>query len=243
MTKDDLKHGLGHLIAEASHLETLLFQEEPSGFYDFIKVYQSWYTKALKVVEFLAKDRLEEFIGYYRIDSKRKEVTARTYVIQDYVIGIGAKKSSQWTPKKVVYTKFVNQVNILESLFTRIDSVFADIQGIVLSQVLDKELESATNLQKINVRAAGALAGVVLESHLQKVASNHSISSKKKNPSIADLNDLLKNENVIDTPTWRKVQYLGDLRNLCSHKKNEDPTEFQLKELIDGVNGIIKTVF
>jgi len=41
---------------------------------------------------------------------------------------------------------------------------------------------------------------------------------------------------------WRKIQYLADIRNLCAHKKNEEATEEQVSELIDGVNGIVKTV-
>jgi hypothetical protein len=42
---------------------------------------------------------------------------------------------------------------------------------------------------------------------------------------------------------WRKVQYLGDIRNLCSHQKDTEPTEEQVKELIDGVNAVIKNIF
>jgi hypothetical protein len=41
--------------------------------------YQSWYTKALKVVTSLAPDRLAEFRGYYEVtQSKKSWATVRT---------------------------------------------------------------------------------------------------------------------------------------------------------------------
>lgn len=33
----------------------------------------------------------------------------------------------------------------------------------------------------------------------------------------------------MDVPTWRSIQYLGDLRNLCDHDKQKEPTPDQLK--------------
>jgi hypothetical protein len=46
----------------------------------------------------------------------------------------------------------------------------------------------------------------------------------KKEPTISDLNDALKGANVIDTPDWRFIQNLADLRNLCDHNKTTEPT-------------------
>jgi len=86
-------------------------------------------------------------------------------------------------------------------------------------------------------------AGVVLEAHLQRVATNHSVSISKKDPTISDLNDPLKAASVYDTPTWRKIQHLADLRNLCDHKKSREPTETEVRDLIAGVASIVKTVF
>jgi len=56
-------------------------------------------------------------------------------------------------------------------------------------------------------------------------------------------NDALKNSNVIDTPTWRFVQRLGDLRNLCDHNRDREPTKKEVNELIEGIGKITKTVF
>ncbi len=118
-----------------------------------------------------------------------------------------------------------------------------NIQVELYSELQDAELSTARSLTRINARAAGSIAGVVLEEHLQKVCNNHGVKTAKKNPGIADLNNALKDERLYDIPTWRKISYLGDLRNICSHKKEDDPTKDQVAELIDGVDWTIKNAF
>ena len=56
-------------------------------------------------------------------------------------------------------------------------------------------------------------------------------------------NEELKNAGVIDLPTWRHIQLLGDLRNLCCHDKKSEPTKDQAKDLLDGTTKICKTVY
>ncbi len=36
---------------------------------------------------------------------------------------------------------------------------------------------------------------------------------------------------------------LADIRNVCDHKKEKEPTEQQVTDLIDGTNKVLKTVF
>ncbi len=92
-------------------------------------------------------------------------------------------------------------------------------------------------------RGAGAVVGVVLESHLMQVCDNHIIIVKKKAPAINDLAQLLKDNNVIEIPEWRKIQHLADLRNLCDHKKKNEPEKEDIEELIKGVDKLIKNLF
>jgi predicted transcriptional regulator len=98
-------------------------------------------------------------------------------------------------------------------------------------------------MKKKFFRGAGAIAGVVLEKHLKQVIENHNLSTKKKHPSIADYNDLLKKEEIIGTKNWRFIQHLGDLRNLCDHNKDKEPTNDDIQSLIDGIKKIIKTIW
>lgn len=138
---------------------------------------------------------------------------------------------------------FFNQLTILRAVDHRVDSILANIEVELYAELQDSEIVIARQLAKVSLRAAGALVGVVLEGHLQKVASVHGVKVEKKNPTIADLNDPLKSASVIDTPTWRKISFLADLRNLCSHKKDSDPTKEQVEELIQGAEWLTKNVF
>ena len=123
------------------------------------------------------------------------------------------------------------------------DSVLADIESELLTELEDNELGVARQLLKISPRAAGALAGVVIEGHLRNVSNAHGIEIPQKNPWISGLNDPLKDASVIDTSAWRKISYLADLRNLCSHKKEVEPTKEQVADLLDGTEWLTKTVF
>ena len=56
-------------------------------------------------------------------------------------------------------------------------------------------------------------------------------------------NQVLKDRDVIDIVMWRFIQRLGDIRNLCDHNKEEEPTQAAVAELIDGTDRVIKTIF
>jgi hypothetical protein len=243
-TRDEIDRELDDLLKQQS---TLIGLARGGKVLEFGAPYQNWFTRATRIVEALAPDRYEEFVGYYRIDPKRKNFDASTYVIQDYVMGIGPGEDysgkTEFDDSSVVSLRLLNQFQILAALRGRIDTVVSNVTGHLLAELQDKELDAAARLVKVNLRAAGALAGVVLERHLQRVAENRGVVIRKKQPSISDLNDALKDKGVYDLPTWRKIQLLGDIRNVCAHKKSRDPTELQVEELIAGVNSIIKSVF
>jgi hypothetical protein len=126
----------------------------------------------------------------------------------------------------------------------RFESSLFDIRQLVQADLFDSELDAAKELAKNKfTRAAGALAGVILERHLAQVCDNHGIKVAKKAPGISDLNNTLKEAGVIDVPQWRFVQHLADIRNLCDHNKKMDPTAEQVNDLMAGVMKITKTLF
>ena len=140
--------------------------------------------------------------------------------------------------------RFNTQRSILSSVAKRFESSLFDIRQIVQADLFDSELEAGRELIKHGFpRGAGAIAGVVLEKHLAQVALNHNIPLRKKEPTISDLNDVLKNGGVFDVPTWRQIQRLGDIRNLCDHNKEREPTAEEVQELVDGVDKVTKTLF
>lgn len=215
----------------------------------FESKYQKWYTEAFEIIKQLLPDRLGEFEAFYKADTKRKSVDATTYKIQDWLMGLRANpdKYSGEMPFDdfaAVIMRFAVQLEILKSLSSRFESSLFDIRQLVQADLFDSEIDAARELHNNGfLRAAGVVAGVVLEFHLSQVCMNHSLTLKKKDPSIADFNDLLKSSNVLDVPQWRFIQRLGDLRNICSHKKHREPTPEEIAELISGTEKITKTLY
>ncbi len=242
--KKEITDCINHTAPILLYLQGKL-KKEISEKYSFQYEYQKWYSKALKVVEFFGKDRFQEFKSYYEIDPKRKTMGYGNYYIQDYLKGVAPNKwnNPDFNTKEETLKNVYNQYTILVSINDRIDSILSDIQTNLLIELQDTELETAKSLLKVNIRASGVIAGVILESYLLSVTNNHSLTISKRNPTLSDFNEALKNNNIIDTSVWRKISYLGDIRNICAHKKDVEPTKEQVEELINGVNWVTKNVF
>lgn len=211
----------------------------------FNKDYQSWYSESQILVKQLLPNRLDDFISFYKKPKNRKEISYENYVIED---GLQWLQSMYlWeikADKKSCIKKFIQQLNIIKAIQSKFESSLFDIHQLLQADLLDSEIEVAEELnKKWFFRAAWAVAGVVLESHLQQVINNHNLIISKKNPTLNDLSETLKLNNVIDTPEWRKLQYLTDLRNLCDHKKDNEPTKEDIEELIRWVSKTIKNLF
>jgi len=215
----------------------------------FEREYQRWYTEAGALIRQLLPDRIVEFEQLYKGDGKRKTIDIVTFTIQDWLNGLRAPKDP-FTKEKhfgdslVVSAKFNTQLEILRSIQRRFESTLFDVRQMIQADLLDSELDAARELNKSGFqRGAGAISGVVLEKHFAQVAANHKLVTRKKHPTISDYNDLLKNAGVVDIPTWRQIQYLGDIRNLCDHNKDREPTQHEVEGLINGVEKITKTLF
>ena len=208
----------------------------------FKDLYQSWYSEALVLIELILSNRVMDFKKYYEKPKVRKLMNHENYTISDYLQGLSYKSDS--TIQLSALAHFEQQFNILKSCQKRFESSLFDIKQLLQVDLFKSELDAAKELNnKGFARGAGAIAGVVLEHHLSQVCSNHNIIQPKKNPAINDYNDLLKSSNVIELPKFLSIQILGNLRNLCVHKKSIEPTREQIDELIDGVNEVTKTVF
>ena len=205
--------------------------------------YQKWYNASLAVIRQLLPDRVTDFVSAYHADVKKvKDLT--NYGIEDYLIGISLVSYSKESNYRIIRNKLELQYQIVCSLSDRLDSALFEIKQFIESDLFDSEIEAATMLTKKGfLRGAGAICGVVLEKHLKTVAASHAIKITKKTPTINDMNELLKNSNVIDVAQWRLIQYLGDLRNLCDHDKSTEPTRENLEDLISGVRKVLKTIY
>lgn len=207
----------------------------------FLDNYEVWYTKVQKVIQQITPDRNEDLNRLY-YNPKRKMLDRTTYCIADALRNIYGPRPVRYGPftaRRCVYS----QVKMLEACLEKFDSKVFDIQTILQADIFDSEIETAKHLVKMGfLRAAGAICGVILEKHFRGVCQNRSISISKKNPTIADYNDKLK-DYVYDIVEWRKIQHLGDIRNLCDHSKEREPTKEEVEELISGTERVTKTIY
>lgn len=253
---DKIKGDLVKLINKGKKMVNYLIKAEKEKLEDnakqyhakFSQEYQKWYSEAYELISQILPNRLDEFAKLYQGDI-RKEINYTTYTIQDWLLGRYAKinfytKSKEFDDIGIMTMRFYNQLQILESAQMRFESSPFDIQQIARADLFDSELDASRELLKTGFfRPAGVLAGVVLEKHLQSVCKNHKVLVSKKNPTISDYNDLLKNVKAIDILKWRLIQRLGDIRNLCAHIKEREPTKDEVNDLIEETDKIIKTIF
>lgn len=210
------------------------------------KSYQRWFTEACFVIKQLLPDRLAEFEQLYKGDGRSKRSSEFSFTIQNWLMGMRAPENvigeKSFNDIAFVANCFSNQLQILESVEARFESQLFNIKQFVQSDLFDSEVEAAKELANHGfLRAAGVIAGVVLERHLSQVAENHNLNTRKKNLSISVFNDLLK-DVVTDFPSWRDIQRLGDIRNLCAHDRKKEPTKEQVEDLISGVEKYTHTL-
>lgn len=239
----EIKNEIEQLIAAGIKIYSALEGKTKATCTDlefFLLNYETWYTKALVVIKQITPDRTQDFILLYS-NPKRKALDLDTYCVSDALRTIqhNNQKYGPWTARLCV----LSQLNMLKACLEKFDSRLFDIQTILQADIFDSEIESAKHLLKMGFsRAAGAICGVVLEKHFRGVCESRSIVVKKKNPTIADYNDALK-DFAYDTVEWRRIQRLGDIRNLCDHSKDRNPTKDEVEELISGTERVIKTIY
>ena len=213
---------------------------------DFSEKYQAWYSESQVLVRQLIPDRVGDFIDYYQAPKVRKKITYENYRVSDYLLHL---ESTNAYGEKIVspsaaIPKFRQQLSIVEAIRNRFESSLYEIKQLVQADLLDSDIEAARTLLKSGfLRSSGVMAGVVMERHLALCCENHGIKIRKSKPTIGDLNDRLKEADIIDLPSWRSNQYLGDIRNICVHKSLAEPTKEQVNDLLDGVAKLIKTLY
>lgn len=169
--------------------------------------YEAWYSECLAVLKQLLPDRVDNFKSLYEKPKSRKSIEYGNYVIQDYlqklrVTYLGEVK----VDRNAAIPQFRQQHAILRAAKARFESSLFEMRQLVQADLFDSEIGAARELLKNGfVRAAGAIAGVVLEKHLRQVCDDRGIKITKKHPGINDLNELLKGNSILDVPQWRHV--------------------------------------
>ncbi|MCG3202050.1 MAG: hypothetical protein NFCOHLIN_01923 [Gammaproteobacteria bacterium] len=215
----------------------------------FERRYQAWFSEAAALIRQLLPERHAEFVELYHSDNGSGVTTVANYCIRDWLRGVristrrDARQDGDLHDLATVSNRFTLQLAILRAASRRFESGLFDIWRSVQSDVLSSELQTARSLAERGFpRAAGAVAGVVLVKHLGELAQSHDVDVPEACAEIETLGDVLKKENVIDMRAWQDVRRLGDIRRLCDHVRERDPTAAEVEELISGVERITRTV-
>jgi hypothetical protein len=251
MNRDDTKARLNQLLSEAKDIfRDELIRTQPKLAMDAnvkelsahanistAQRYQIWYSKIIPIMRQLGPDRFEEFIQLYKPDPRRKSADLLNYRIKDYLLGTRHRDTD---PFFAFSSLFQHQITIVEAVYFTADQRLNDLEVVVRTDLFRHELDAADHLlARKHLRAAGALAGVTLEGHLARTCKDHNLPITKRAPTLADFYEALKQNSLIDTPTWRLLQRLGDIRNLCVHAKGREPT---LDEIVDLIAGTRKAI-
>lgn len=264
---DKIRTDLKRLVRQGNRLAKDFSARGPKDS-KFNAKYQAWYTEACRAIVSLLPERIDEFKKYYECVPNGMSRDPRNFCIKDWLVGHrtprmlpqrrtvsfhikGDPPPVQDTPRpekafddsRVIKGIFTQQVEILKSVLGRFESSLFEIRGLIQADLFDSELDAARELLENGfIRAAGAIAGVILEKHLRQVCENHAIEVVGLKSSINGFNTLLYKCNVYDKLICRRIQSLADVRNLCDHADDREPLPEEVQGLIGGVGGIIKEI-
>ena len=143
--------------------------------------YQPWYSEATALVRQLLPDRLSDFTRYYEKPKTRKDITFENYTIEDYLQGVVISRGIDMVVEPyAAIPRFYQQLNLVKGMRERFQSSLFDIRQLAQADLFDSEIDAAKELAKNKFfRAAGVVAGVVLERHLKEVCGVHTLTIRK----------------------------------------------------------------
>lgn len=237
ITEETARKQLETLHQEGSALaETLEAEEEDDS---FEVGYQSWYSRSLPLMKQLGPDRYAEFQRFYSRHGKSTVHWSRDAVIHDYLLGVqGGLEDSREAAARC----FRSQLAILKSVADRLAWVQMDTEEQAERGLQLAFLEAARGLIEVNERAAGVLAGSVLESYLKKLAIKHRLKFRKHVPLLREYIEALHTGKIFDIPVHAQAVWLAEIA-ARSRNAGEEPTKHQVRDLVDGTRWLVANVF
>ena len=247
-TKNTYEDDIGKLIEEGAQVVSLFHSGDHSS-----SGYESWYSEAKILVQQVLPERLSDFVQYYEGPDPRsanKITTPADYTVKHAMQGVTTKvafgNGIRGINPSDALPSIKAQLGIVKSAEKRFDSSLFDISTMVRADLFDDEIEAADELNTNGYyRAAGMIAGVVLESHVRVVVTKFSPKGShqaKKKLKFNDCIEYLKKNKVIDVVAWNKLRYLMSIRNNCAHSEEKEPTKGDIDSFIKGVHEVIKVV-
>ena len=237
ITEETARKQLETLYQEGKTFAKAFDEEQETE--DFEEGYQRWYSRALLSMKRLAPDRYAEFQRFYRRDAKISVHWSRDHVVQDVIWGVEDEDHDLW---QEAGRCFRSQLAILKSVSDRLAWSALDTEDQVERGLQLELLETARDLLGVDARAAGVLAGKVLEIYLRKLAAKHKLRFRKDRPPIREIVDALRGADVLDISVHSQAVWLAEIEQR-SRAEGEAPTKLQVRDLIDGSRWLITHVF
>ncbi|MDK9698670.1 MAG: hypothetical protein OEM52_00775 [bacterium] len=200
----------------------------------FRRHYPLWYGKSLPYIHEYNSLCYNDFIMCFKNET-RKEITASTYTLSDYIIGVYQVSSGyQINVQYAVRGLLDIQIGLLNACISTIDGSLNKLKNFVRADLFYSELESAEYLcQNKFYRAAGNIAGIVIERHLIHICNDLEIVLPNK-PTLGVVIDRLYDADRIDDVEKLRLKHLNEIRVKCDHVKETEPNEAEAKNILFG---------
>ncbi len=237
-----LKNEISKTLDDLTNQGESFFKKE--GEYDRISLfeYQSWYTRAHSLIKQILPERLEEFQELYASDRDiYQKITVENYSIRDYILGLKVMDESGKDVinyNVVFHNKFKNQLAILLSIRSQLDSILFNMPGILKIHFLKHILDATKSLfDKGGINVAGAFIESILKEILSSMCDKFNIKVNK-NTTIREYNVLLKNNKIIDIMTLQEAQKLENA--LEQYIKRKDSSSDKIDDLFNSLYNFVK---
>jgi len=198
-----------------------------------IRKYQRYVIAGSHFIKEFIPEKEAEFSAHYT-----QQAADYNYGIMDFLLLRTEQLSSE---RSILVDRFRERLEIQRSILCSIPDLVKikelQLREIISADFVDREIEEAEFLfRNKNYRAAGALAGVALEKHLQTLCDKYEIEYKKTD-TIGPLSQKLYDHKKMEKSQMRLVQYLGDIRNKCDHP--DDLVISEIESLVEGVKKFV----
>jgi hypothetical protein len=195
--------------------------------------YQKWYSTSLHLIEGYTPEWIDDFKQRYSYPNS----SLSTGVMEYLNLGTYTQFYVREEAISEFVTNLVAQSAVLLSIPPVVEVKETGLRKLITADVARTEIEQAEILLDGGFeRAAGSVAGVALELHLKTLCDVHGVSYPPK-PTIETLVQALYKDKKIDITELKQIQYLGSIRNKCSH-----PEPVSAKEVQSLINGVKKLV-
>lgn len=200
----------------------------------FIHAYHEWYSASVALVEGNMPSRSSEMVALHEgLRGAKQSPMPMMQLLQ-----------LQWMTfdqQLMMASRITHMKSLVSSIPAYMKARLHDVELAVAQAYVHDELSEAEVLLKARfIRAAGAIVGVLLERHLKLLCDrHHPCISYTKSAAISQLNDLLRDRGVYDVAQWRRVQWMGDVRNSCDHARTTEPPEKDVEDLIREVGKFV----